>query len=135
MTSRSKTVRWSLVSGLLLIASACGTGPDDLVFAGTWQGTAQLPNAFTTTLTLTQSGNTLGGNIQITGELNQSFIGTWDPTARTVEWIVFDGCEEWTGTFAVTADGSQMSGPVLNDLSGCLPPGNDRMGTISVSKQ
>jgi hypothetical protein len=126
--------RLGCLAFIALFASACGTGPDDLAIAGTWQGTALLPASVTTSLTLTQAGNTIGGTIQISGFLDRALIGTLDESARTIEWLVFAGCEEWNGTFTITSDGSEMSGPVQGDFSNCSL-GNDVSGTISVSKQ
>lgn len=120
---------------LALALSACSTGPESLDLAGTWTGTALLPNAYATTLALTRSGNTVAGTIQITGLLNQAFVGSLDESARTIEWTVFDGCEEWSGTLTVDSDATDMSGPVLNDLSSCSPPGTNSSGTISLTKQ
>jgi len=130
--SRSR-LRTALFIVLALFAPACGTGPEDLSIAGTWQGTALVPTAVTANLSLTQSGNTIGGTIQIEGFLNEAFVGTLNDVARTIVWLLFAGCEEWSGTFTVTSDGSEMSGPVLGDFSRCSS-GSDVDGTVSVSK-
>ena len=131
-----RTPRLALLATVALIGSACGnsTGPDELALAGTWQGTALLPGAFTTQMVLTQSGNTIGGTLEILGVLDEPFVGTLTPTERTVAWQVFSGCEVWSGTFTMSADGSQMSGPIQSDVSGCTS-GIDSNGTISVTKQ
>lgn len=123
-----------LVAVLAFAASGCGgTGIDAIELAGTWTGTALLPNAYTTTLQLTQSGSTIGGTISIAGVLNQPLAATLNDAARTLDWTAYDGCEEWSGTFTVASDGASMSGPVLNDLTGC-PSGSNSSGTISVSR-
>lgn len=123
-----------LAAVLALTAHGCSTGPQVLELSGTWTGTALLPDPYPTTLALTQSGNTIAGTIEIVGILERAFVGTLDEGARTIDWAVFDGCEEWSGTFSVDSDGTEMSGPVLNDLSDC-PSGADSSGTISVTKQ
>lgn len=117
-----------------LVASACGTGPDDSSVAGTWRGVASLPATSTTNLSLTQSGNTVGGTIDISGILTSAIVGTFSASARTVDWLVFAGCEQWTGLFTISSDGSEMSGPVEGDFSSCAS-GSDISGTISVSRQ
>lgn len=121
--------------GLAAVLSACSTGPDRLTVDGTWEGTALLPNAYTTTLTLLQSGATITGTLDIAGVLDQAFVGTLDESTRVLQWTVFDGCEHWTGTFTVDADGTGMAGPVTGDLSACAPPGTNISGTITLSKQ
>lgn len=123
----------------LLVASvgACGsdgTGPGGVQVSGTWQGTTQLATAYSTTLTLQQSGNTIGGTIVIAGLLDRPFVGTLPSGTRAINWTAVDGCEEWSGTLTVDSGGSQMTGPVLNDLSNC-PAGSDSNGTISLTRQ
>jgi hypothetical protein len=128
--------RLALLAMVAVLGSACGdsTGPNELALAGAWQGTALLPGAFATGMELTQSGNTIAGTLEILGVLDEAFVGTLNPTLRTVAWQVFSGCELWSGTFTMSSDGSQMSGPIQSDLSSC-PSGTDSNGTVSVTKQ
>ncbi|MGD2047303.1 MAG: hypothetical protein PVH96_13900 [Gemmatimonadota bacterium] len=125
--------RRALLSGLLA-AAACGTGPDRVDLGGTWHGTTLLPNAYSTTFTVIQSGTTISGNVSIVGVLNETFVGTFHEHTLTVAWAAQNGCEDWSGTFAVDSEGSEMSGPVVADYSGCSPARNDDSGTISLSK-
>ena len=96
---RANTARIALAA-LLSLASACdgGTDPEDLSVAGTWQGTALLPNAFSTTMSLTQTGSSVTGTMRISGAfIDQPLTGTLDATDRTLAWGVVDGCELWGG--------------------------------------
>ena len=93
-----------------------------------------MPNAYSTTFTVIQSGTTVSGNLTIAGVLNQTFAGTFHDNTRRLAWSAQDGCEDWSGTFTVDSEGSEMSGPVLADYSGCTPPRSNDSGTISLSK-
>ena len=123
----------ALMPGLMLLASACSTGPERLDLTGTWEGTTLLTDPFMATLSIVQSGATLTGNLTIAELLDGPFVGAVNETTRVLTWNVFSGCEQWSGTFDVNSDGTEMAGPVLNDVSAC-GTGSDSSGTITLSK-
>lgn len=130
-TVPSPTVRVALV----LIATACSTGAGHVDIGGTWQGTTVLPAAHATTLSVIQSGATISGGIVIADVLDQTFAGTFQEYLLTASWSARSGCEDWSGTFTVDAEGSEMSGPVLVDRSRCTPTASDGTGTITLFKR
>ena len=123
----------SAVFVLAFFASACSTGPERLDLSGTWQGTTLLPSALSTTVSIVSSGSTFTGSITIEGLLDAPFVGTVNETTRVVTWNVVSGCEQWSGTLDVNVDGTEMSGPVLRDVSAC-GSGDNATGTITLSK-
>jgi hypothetical protein len=125
--------RTSLVVALVLAATACGTEPESLNVTGTWTGTTTLSISHPTTLSLLQTGVSMSGTLVIDGNVNEPFAATLNESARTIAWTVFEGCEEWSGTFTVNGDANQMSGPVAVDVSQCTS-GTDRNGTIDLTK-
>jgi hypothetical protein len=118
---------------LLALGTACSddsTGPDSGV-AGTWVGTAVLPNGFTTTMSLTQNGSNVSGIMSVSGSFRERPL-TGSMESDRLAWTVLDGCEVWTGT--LTLAGDTMSGPVLVDMSGCSG-GSNASGTISLARR
>lgn len=130
----NSATRFALAAVTALVVAACGTGPDSIDLGGTWHGTALLPNAYSTTFTVIQSGTTISGNITIAGVLDENWAGTFHENTLTATWSAQAGCEAWSGTFTVDPEGADMSGPVHADYSGCSPARNDDSGTISLSK-
>jgi hypothetical protein len=133
-SNHRRTSRLAGVALLALVAvgTACSdtTGPESGV-AGDWLGTAVLPNGFTTSMSLTQSGSNVSGSMSVAGSFRDR------PLTGTVEqgrlaWTVLDGCEVWAGTLALAGDA--MSGPVLVDMTGCSA-GSNASGTISLTRQ
>lgn len=121
---------------VVLLTAACnGTGPQHVDIGGTWQGTAALPEAYATTLTVIQSGTTISGGIEIAGLLDETFAGTFHENVLTVSWSTQSGCEDWSGTFTVDPESSEMSGPVTADRSRCGSSATDLGGSITLSRR
>lgn len=118
---------------------ACGdsTGPDEaLNVAGAWQGTARLPNAYTTTMNLQQTGSGVTGSMTVVGSIvGRTVTGQVDATDRTFMWAVSRNCEIWGGVLSIDAAGQAMSGPVLIDRTGCQPAQSNGSGTLSMTRQ
>jgi hypothetical protein len=127
------------MAALLAFAAACSdlTGTSGLVLAGTWQGSAILPNGYTTVFSLSQNGNAASGTIRISGVIgaNTPITGQVNSSDRTYVWTAARGCELWGGVMNVSQDGEEMTGPVLIDRSGCVPAQNNGSGKISLVRQ
>jgi hypothetical protein len=116
----------------MAVGTACSdsTGPESGV-AGDWLGTAVLPNGFTTSMSLTQSGSNVSGIMSVAGSFRERTL-TGSMEGTRLAWTVLDGCEVWAGT--LTLAGDAMSGPVLVDMSGCSA-GSNASGTVSLTRQ
>ena len=136
--NRTSTTRLSLASALamvlLSVVQGCSTGPEDLDLAGTWTGTTSLPDDHATTLELARAGVTIAGTMEISGLMNQAFVGTLDEGRRAIDWALDVGCEAWSGSLDINSDSDRLSGPVMRDASACTS-GTDLAGTMAVSKQ
>lgn len=129
-----------VLAAVLMTAAACkdSTGPSGLNLSGTWVGGSLLPNPYTTTFELQQTGNNVSGLLRISGVLpfaGSAITGQVDPEDRTLAWVIGRGCEVWAGVLAVSADGQQLSGPVQIDRTGCVPAQSSGSGTMSVTRQ
>ena len=115
----------------------CGddlTGPQGMNVAGRWTGSAIQPNGYSATVNLQQAGTAVSGDLTIAGSMrDQPLIGTLDARSRTVAWTVADGCEVWGGTLALSADDTELSGPLVIDRSGCASQSGS--GTLRVSRR
>jgi len=124
----------SLAAGCSSPASPSGSGSSFAV-NGSWTGTALLPNAYTTTMTLQQTGMSVTGTMRIAGVIGTSPItGTVASGNRTFTWQVNSGCEVWSGTLTVASGNSEMKGPLTINRTGCIPARSSGSGTLSMDK-
>lgn len=132
---RPRAARMALPIILIALAMGCSdNGPGSLDVSGSWSGVTSFNNGFSTSMDLTQTGTAVGGTMTVAGAfIDNTFTGTLDATNRTVEWEVLRGCESWGGTLSVSADGTQMTGALLVDRTGCSS-GSNESGTVSVSR-
>ena len=56
-------------------------------------------------------------------------------SGNVLAWGVQDGCEIWAGTLTLNGDGSQMEGPIANDISSCTSGGSQANGTLRLDRQ
>jgi hypothetical protein len=104
--------------------------------AGTWFGSALLPNGFSARMTLQQSGASVNGTMTISGQyVDQPLTGTYASGTRALSWSVTDGCERWSGALTLSTDGRRLSGTLARDGRGCVPPVRDASGTLTFDKQ
>lgn len=124
------------IAVLVAFGGACSdNGPGGVSVAGSWSGVTSFASGFSTSMSLTQSGTAVGGTMTVSGAfIGNAFTGTLNAANRTVEWEVLRGCEVWGGTLTISADQSEMTGPVLVDTSGCSS-GTDASGTVRVTRQ
>lgn len=129
--------RTYLTAAIVLAMTACGdsTGPGSIDIRGDWSGSALLPNGFSASADFQQSGDGVSGTMSISGSfLDQPVTGQIDPSERTLEWTVFDDCEEWTGTLVINAAETEMAGTVRRDGSGCVPQVENVNGTMQLTR-
>lgn len=125
----------------LLTAAGCSDsnpgGPSSaLAVSGSWSGSALLPNGFTATLTLQQTGTSVTGTMRIAGVMGESPItGTVAPGNRTFTWQVNYNCEIWSGVLTVASNNREMDGPLSINRSGCVPAQSSSSGTLSLDKR
>jgi hypothetical protein len=126
---------------VVLAAVGCGgnpAGPSEpsLEVAGRRVGTAILPNGYSATLNLEQSGSAVSGTMRIAGVMGETPItGNVASGDRTLAWKVSYGCEVWTGTLNIDGSVQQMSGPLEIDRTGCQPAQRNGSGTLSVDRR
>jgi len=139
-----RTLRYRFVApmgAMLLAAAGCSSptspsGQSTLSVAGSWVGTAHLPNAYDAILSLQQNGSAVSGTMRITGAVGDSpLTGTITPNDRTFTWRVNYDCQVWTGVLTIAADGREMDGPLEFDRSGCVPALSNGSGALSLSEQ
>jgi len=129
------------LGAVLLVAAGCsspaspsGSG-SSLAVNGSWTGTALLPNAYTATMTLQQTGTAVTGTLRIFGVTPALPItGTVASGNRTFTWQMNDGCEVWSGTLTVASGNSDMNGPLTINRTGCVPARSSGAGTLSMDK-
>lgn len=130
----------AVVGAALLAAAGCdnpsGPSQNALALAGTWQGSALLPNGFGATMTLQQNGAAVSGTLRIAGVMGETpLTGTVTNSTRTMTWQVNYGCEIWTGTLTVASGSREMDGPLQTNRTGCVPAENSGSGTLTLDKQ
>jgi len=125
-----------------LLTGACGSSPSApspsqaTSVAGTWDGTTLLPNAYSTTLTLQQSGGSVSGRMRIAGVMGESPItGTVASGGRTLTWRVNYNCEVWTGDLALDGGGLRLEGLLFVDRRGCVPARSSGSGNLTLEKR
>ena len=86
-------LRFVLFLALLAGTSGCDlTASDTPDLAGLWTGSALLPNGFSASADLSQSGTTVGGTLRISGVFNPTdFSGDIDDLGR-LSWTLQSGC-------------------------------------------
>lgn len=129
----------SLASLMLATLAGCGdaTGPGDVTVSGTWAGSITLPNGYSASATLQQTGSAVSGTMRVSGAFVQGLPITGDVAAanRTFTWLVARGCEVWGGVLNVDAGGATMSGPVTINRVGCQPAQSNGSGQLSLTRQ
>lgn len=136
MSNRPIAARLVVILGLTVAMGACDdtTGPGEQGLQGAWSGTAALPNGFTASMDLQQTGTAISGEMSIAGSFrDRPITGTHSSSNRTFIWTVADGCDRWSGTLNISADGSEMDGPIVLDRSGCSA-GSDASGTLRLDR-
>jgi hypothetical protein len=129
------------VVAALAVAAGCSNNPagpsgGGTTVAGTWSGSALLPNGFSTRMTLQQTNTAVTGTMTLSGSyVDQLLTGTYAPSTRTFNWSVNDGCERWSGQLTLDAAGSRLSGTIAMDGRGCVPQIADASGTLTFDKQ
>lgn len=123
---------------LLMTGSACGgddaTGPGGSSVAGSWSGVTSFSSGYTTHMTLAQTGTAVSGTMSVAGAfIDNALTGTVDGTNLTLDWLVYRGCEAWSGVLTISSDGESMTGPLHVDTSGCTS-GSDANGTLNLTK-
>jgi hypothetical protein len=125
---------------LLAALTACSelTGPDSdegRTISGAWRGTARIgTQTRSTSMTLTQSGNSVTGTMTLSGALvNRSLVGEF--ADGRVTWFVAAGCERWTGVLVPDATSNQLSGAIIQDLSACGAGARGASGTLTMDRQ
>jgi hypothetical protein len=136
----TRAFRRGALLGLVLLATACSSStsptPSQVSVAGTWYGTALLPNAYDASTTLQQTGTSVSGSMRITGVGNSlAFTGTLPAGSQTLSWRFNRDCEVWTGDLLVDSTARHMEGALHYDTSGCVPAKNSGSGTLSLDKQ
>lgn len=139
----TRTTRHHVFAALgaaLLAAASCsnpvGPSGNSTSVAGSWSGTALLPNGYGAYLTLQQTGTTVTGTMKVTGVFKEMPItGAVDSSTRTFTWKVSQGCELWSGTLTIAANDRDMNGPLSIDGSGCVPQVANSVGKISLTRQ
>ena len=136
-------MQWSarspkVIGSLCLVALiGCGDsgGPSAVGVTGDWTGTMTLPNAYSTTATLQETGTAVSGTMRVAGSFtDQPLTGQVDGQTRAMSWTVLRGCETWSGVLTLAPGGDQMSGPVLIDRTGCQPVQPNGSGSLSLSR-
>jgi hypothetical protein len=113
---------------------ASPSGQSAVAVNGSWTGTAILPNAYSTTMTLQQSGSDVSGTMRIAGALNGPITGTVPSGTRTFLWRANHDCEVWSGTLTVDGSGNAMQGPLTIDRTGCVPATSSGSGTLNLQR-
>lgn len=127
--------------GLVLLAAiACGSpaspSSPTLSVAGSWAGTAELPNPYSATMSLQQTGSAVSGTMRIAGATAQVPVtGTVNSGDRTFTWRANYNCEVWSGVLTIAGSAGTMNGPLTYDRSGCTPALSNGSGTLSLNKQ
>ncbi len=122
-----------LAAILALSLAACGSDGPNEPFTGSWSGVASFGSGFSASMTLTQSGVNVTGTMRLAGGfIDRPLTGTVNGRAMT--WAVPDGCEIWGGVATLNDDGSQMTGPIQQNLSQC-PSGTGASGTLRLDRQ
>jgi hypothetical protein len=130
----------TVIGAGLIVAAGCSNpsspSPNPPAVAGMWTGTARLPNPYSSTMNLQQSGTAVSGTLRVAGSMGDTLLtGTITTDSRTLGWQVNHGCEIWSGTLSID-DGSQsMNGPVRIDRTGCAPARNSESGTLELGKR
>ena len=130
----------AVIGAGLLVAAGCdnpsGPSQNAVALAGTWQGSALLPNGFSATMNLQQNGSAVSGTLRIAGVMGETpLTGTFTTSTRIMSWQVNDGCEIWTGTLTVASGSREMDGPLQINRTGCVPAQNSGSGTLRLDKQ
>jgi hypothetical protein len=122
---------------LCLITACSSTGPDGLDLGGEWSGVSTLPNPFTTSASLSQTGTAVSGTLRVAGSFVQGrpVTGQVSEANRTFTWAVGNGCELWGGVLTIDAGGDAMSGPVLVNRSGCSGSPSNSSGQMQLTRQ
>ncbi len=127
-----------LTAALLVGLTACGDdgSPGGADVSGSWSGVSAFASGFTTSMTLTQTGTTVTGEMRVSGLVpsGTTVNGTVNVGARTFTWAAFTGCDAWGGVLSISADGQTLTGPVLVDRSGCQPAQSNSTGTMNLSR-
>ncbi len=117
----------------LMLVAGCGSDEPNQPFTGSWSGTASFASGFSAGMNLTQSRTNVTGTMRLAGGfIDRPLSGT--VVGNTMQWLVFDGCEKWLGTATLSDDGTRLTGPIQQDLSGC-PSGSGASGTINLTRQ
>lgn len=127
-----------LTAALLVGLTACGDdgSPGGVDVSGSWSGVSSFASGFSTSMTLTQTGTTVTGQMRVSGSVPSGtpVNGTVDALARSFAWAAFVDCVAWGGVLSISADGQTLTGPVLVDNSGCQPAQSNSTGTMNLSR-
>jgi hypothetical protein len=136
--TRRSLGRFVVPLGAILLAGAgcsspTGSSEAAVDVAGSWVGTVQLPNPYSATLSLQQSGASVSGTMRIAGVMKETpLTGSVSSSDRTLAWTVNRSCEAWTGRLTIDGSGRHMDGQLAIDRTGCQPAQSNETGTLSV---
>ena len=127
-------LRFALLLALLAGTSGCDlTASDTPDLAGSWVGSALLPNGFTASATLSQAGATVGGTLRISGVFAPTDLsGDIDDLGR-LSWTLQSGCERWSGTLSIDEAEDRMEGSINLDAGSC-PDTRGASGTLRLER-
>ena len=127
-------LRFVLFLALLAGTSGCDlTASDTPDLAGLWTGSALLPNGFSASADLSQSGTTVGGTLRISGVFNPTdFSGDIDDLGR-LSWTLQSGCERWSGMLSLDESEDRMEGSINLDAGSC-PDTRGASGTLRLER-